>query len=532
MSSPDIQPLALSGFFPPVNNAAETERGAGTLPSRAGGTGAPLYLLSQLRIFDNAKVGGVTVPRPDISDPNATSTIRRPHLSRGNARSAPMDPIDAARQHLERSPELMFLADPSVDVTSEAAGRPIPVDSYSARLGMPGFFPELERTLLSLQSLKWIIDGSREAHEIWTSPQTENKLDYASFRTLSDRWHALVARYVARGVQPDELERALERALVFSDLPKADRFRTMMAEVGIHAADHDDFIGKVMDEPRALEKLGSFQQLTPAMQNLLRTTANLAHFGHITQCEGGPEMFRKLKKTDIANRDPAAFEFAAFVYRCDVAGARGHVNAQGSITFNQTTFEAVELGLDACRHLKDTDEVGACKFLVGTRARWLGLSPLRDDGMMLGRLGGWTRLTTKSHGVALNEGFSKLSVSDRESAVPRLSVEGASKLRRTPTYMPALLDNLIKHAKFGTHQEGVIAAITIGVPFIVSTLEKYEAMVDAKMMSDEVPLNFNPAAGIAASNPDRLLRKDLININPETGAVTILDPKTDAVTIS
>lgn len=427
--------------------------------------------------------------------------------------------LDAARVRVAQYPDLNHLADLSVSVTNEAAGGSVPENSYSAGLGKSQHFVEFERSLQSLRCLDLLVDGGVAAYDEWTAAQTGQKLDYPSFQRLSNRWRELVKHYATKGIGPDELKRAAEVSLVLGDMGKAASVRTMMADLGIHDADHDDFYGHVMREPRALARLESFQLLQSGSQNLLRATASLAHFGHITHCEGGPQMFGKLKASNILSTDPFAFEFAALSHTCDVAGAQGHRNTNGSLTYSQATFDAIEATFDACRTLKHGNEESAYEELLQTRARWLGFSPDMEGDRMLARLGAMMRLTTPQQGTALKQGFSRLPSVRREHALIYLGIAGAEKLPRTPTWMPAVLVNLMSNPELGASPEERLSnAIEIGVPFITTTLEAYQAMLLAGEMSSDTPLNFNAMAGVAARTPT-LLRTAAVTINPENGEV-------------
>lgn len=304
-------------------------------------------------------------------------------------------------------------------------------------------------------------------------------------------------------------------------MAKAASVRDMMADLSIHDPDHDDFYGHVMANDAALQRLESFRRLSPEQQNLLRQSANLAHFGHITHCEGGPHMFAKLKASDIVKQDPDVFEFAAIVHVCDVAGALGHRNPEGSLTYDQATHNAIEATFDACRTLQHGDEVSAYESYLRTRAAWLGFSPHAVEDRVLARLGAMMRLATPDAGRALKDGFSTLSPRDSDDALRRLSVSGAAQLPRTPTYMPAVLVNLMNNRSLGaTPDERLARSVAIGVPFISAVLGFYQSMLSVGKLPMNVPLNFNVAAGVAATAPESLRWRNVM-IDPKTCEVRV-----------
>ena len=71
---------------------------------------------------------------------------------------------------------------------------------------------------------------------------------------------------------------------------------------------------------------------------------NLSHYqrstawnGPATHIEGGPNIYSKLKDSEIALRAPLDLEFDIFVHVYDVAGTFGHINNQSSIVMNENT---------------------------------------------------------------------------------------------------------------------------------------------------------------------------------------------------
>jgi len=435
--------------------------------------------------------------------------------------SLPLSASDEAQQHVENYPELQHLASSWVTATNEAAGGNAPSESYSSQLDKGQQFVEFERSLVSLQSLNQVIDGSDQAYARLTSVQITPALGYGDFKSLSNRWQTLAEHYGSKGIYPNDLRTTAEVSLVLGDMGKAKSVRDMMADLGIGDVDHNDFYRRVMSHQEAPKRFESFRRLNPDLQMLVRKTAGLAHFGHITHCEGGPQMFGRLKASDILNQDPEAFEFAAFVHICDVAGALGHRNPKGSAAYTKATFHAVEATFDACRALKDGDEVSAYALLIRRRAHWLGLSPYSDEGRMLTRLGALMRLVTLEHGQALKESFSKLSLKDRDMARLALSASKAGQTCRAPTYIPALLVNLANNRQLGnTVEERLMHAVKIGVPFISFTLNTYRSMLDQGSLRPDVPLNFNPLSGTAAVAPE-LLRSGTAWIDPKNGEVLL-----------
>jgi hypothetical protein len=422
--------------------------------------------------------------------------------------------FDEAQQHADRHPELAWLADSGVAATNEGLALLTDAvkDSYSKQLGQQQFFPEFERSLQSLRCLSLIVDGSKSSHEEFVRHQCAPKLSFAQFQSMCAQWKKLLENHPE--LNANELLQAAQTALVLGDMGKSPKAREEMQALGIDDPDHDDFYGHVMQTPEALKQLPSFVALNPVQQNVVRSSAGLAHFGHITHCEGGPAMYANLTRTEAGVSSAVPFDFAMVVHMCDVAGALGHKNNQGSLTYNEHTHLAMQDTIASCELLSSGDALQAYHQYLSARAERLGLSADIPSDQMLARLGAMLRLFTPQDGVAL-------SAAEQDQAMAYLMPEGAAQLPRTPTYMPAVLVNLCNNKKLGESQQARLAqAIRIGIPYITAALQTYRAMLSSGQMGDDVPLNFNPIAGVAATDPGALMKQQ-VTINPVTGAVTL-----------
>jgi len=210
-------------------------------------------------------------------------------------------------------------------------------------------------------------------------------------------------------------------------------------------------------------------------------------------------MFTDLKASDILTKDSCAFDFAVHVYVCDVAGALGHRSNKGSRSYDDQTFRAIEAAIEACRSLETQDEKFAYEHYLRKRADWLGIELTSESDRMLVRVGAMMRLFEPEQGTALREGFASLLARERMNALCYLSPIAASYFQRTPTYLPAVLVNLLNNEKTAqTQPERIRKAIRIGVPYIVEALRKYNNLLLCGEISNDVPLNFNRIAGVAA----------------------------------
>ena len=134
----------------------------------------------------------------------------------------------------------------------------------------------------------------------------------------------------------------------------------------------------------------------------------MAHEGHITHLEGGPEMFFQLRRSKILTEAPLAWQLHFFVHRCDIAGALGHVQPEGSLVYTEQAHQSVS-------QLHGPD---------------------------------WNR-------IVLQWNFHEINLA-----------------RQTPTYLPATLVNLANNPALGaTADERLTQAITLGLPFLACVLD-------------------------------------------------------------
>ncbi|HEV3157570.1 MAG TPA: hypothetical protein VGZ00_09525 [Candidatus Baltobacteraceae bacterium] len=405
---------------------------------------------------------------------------------------------ESAAKYLSLYPELHWYAYADVTATNEAVTTQSPEGSYAKRFGKNGVFPEFERSLCCLRCFDLLLEGSKAAYEEFTNSQPLNiKLKFEHFQTLCRRWRDVEDSHPS--LNCEDLRAAARAAIVLGDIGKTGDARRLMSRFQIMAEDHDDFYADVMAHPEAADDLPTFRRLNLGQRVLLRKTADLAHFGHITHCEGGPEMFADLKTSNILTKDPRAFDFAVHVYVCDVAGALGHRSNKGSRSYDDQTFRAIEAAIDACRSLKTQDEAFAYEHYLRKRADWLGIMLTSESDRILVRVGAMMRLFEPEQGKALREGFASLPAREQKNALRYLSPIADSYFQRTPTYLPAVLVNLLNNERTAqTQHERICKAIRIGVPYIVEALRKYNNLLLRKEISNAVPLNFNRIAGLMA----------------------------------
>jgi predicted transcriptional regulator YdeE len=436
---------------------------------------------------------------------------------------SPIDGKEWVEKCVEQHPEILWLADANVRKTEE--GQATLQGTYSEQLFGQKYI-EFDRTIMTIQCLKLILDGSDQAYLTFTAAQKDGKLSRESFLALHLQGQQLL-KSKWKGLSELQMAQAMETALVLGDIGKSEKARELLKPYGIKAPDHDDFYGEAMQVIVQHPKLcPSFDRLPSPAKELLAEIANLAHYGHVTHLEGGAGMFSKLKESRVPSSDPIALSFDLFVHTCDVAGALGHVNNQSSLVYTEPAHRAMQAMGDAVRVLSNTQktEWDAYNDYLAVRASWLGLSPEDRSDRVLSRIGAMLRLFTIEEGVVLKKAMLEIDVDVRNRIAAQLDVQQQDQPVRTPTYMPAVLVNLSNHSQLGeTKEERLFKAITLGLPFITRVLEKHKELVANHEIDPNIPLNFNKMAGVAKTSPHSL--SDSFFIDEEGNVLLMGDGK-------
>lgn len=403
-------------------------------------------------------------------------------------------------------PEILWLASSEVKKTEE--GRASAKESFSEML-FGSKFIEFDRTLMTLRSLKLILEGSKAAYLEFTACQPEEmKLTKNSFNVLHQQGQKLLTSHW-KGMSELEMIQALEAALILGDMGKSQKARNLFAPYDVNDPDHDDFYGSAMNVLAKHPDIApSFSKLSPRGKQLLCKVANLAHYGHITHLEGGLNMFNHLEKSRIPVEDPTALAFDYFVHICDVAGAFGHISQKGSLAYTELTFKALQATYESvcilCNPQKTAKD--AYVFYLNKRAGWLNLNANNKGDCVLARVGAMLRLFTPEEGTILKRAIAQLSPEELEKIISQFDVQDKVSQGRTPTYMPAVLLNLMNNDSLGSSkEERLMKAVTIGLPFLSKVLEKHTQLICEGKANASIPLNFCLVAKFAKEMPLHLI---------------------------
>lgn len=443
---------------------------------------------------------------------DASTSIKSTSSSSAQGQSQ-TDKLWWAQHYIKEYPEILYLGSAEVRKTEE--GEPSSQGSYSEKLCGQKYI-EFDRTLMTLHCLECILDGSKDAYDTFTKAQPkETRLSKESFQDL----HHLGQRLLKSGwggMSPLQMAKTMETALALGDIGKSERARELFKPYGVSAPDHDDFHEELLPVLAKHPELSpSFAKLPEAGRQLL-LKIHLAHYGHITHLEGGLSMYDKLKQSQVPSKDPIALDFDLFVHICDIAGALGHLNNESSLVYTEPSHRAMQAVAESVRVLAHPEATtwDAYNTYLTIRASWLGLNPQDRFDRVLTRIGTMLRLFTPEEGIILKTALLKLEAQDQDRITAQLDVQKGEEIGRTPTYIPALLINLLNNPQLGvSKEERLMQTVFIGLPFISRVLEMHKGQISKQKYDPMIPLNFNKMAGVAKTAPQNLHQE--CRIDPE-----------------
>lgn len=409
--------------------------------------------------------------------------------------------------------EISWFADPHVAVTSEASGgkqsegwvhqlinHPNLELKHLFKLPAQGKYIELERMLSSIVAFQLILDGSLAAYHAFTLHQSRfKKLLYSSFFKLNE-----LAKKVTTNKNAFD---AMMAILIYSDLGKTPKARSKASTIGIQSIDHDDWLEALflMENHQISQVIPSFFGMNPSTKEWLKKVSRSfkVHLGHVLHLEGGIKMFHKLE-TALSKGEMSqdTFDFAFLVQMCDVAASQSHGNIEGFAAFIENTFKGYQIVREALEKLiNERNSVKALEFCLIERGRLLGLSCDFSFEKVLIRLACMMRLYTKEEGRILKLVAAQLNETDRALLEKQFDISsGFNSWNRNPTYIPAVLVNLIRFHDGAEMIEEKLKRALNGALCIAKLLEAYSHKPE--QVSSEIPLCFNLIAQLAYTNPE------------------------------
>ncbi len=395
----------------------------------------------------------------------------------------------------DRHPELLWLADESVEVTQEAIPHHAK-DSWS-KLYLGQSFQEVDRSCLALLNLHRIARGRPEDYQGFVAAQKEPVLSWDDFSSLHGRYQQLLHEYPT--LTEAQILDVLETGILLLDLGKCRHFMDELASFGLMEGDqyyfHVELLELLQEHP---ELVPSYARLPSEGKQLLYDVRDVGHYGHMTHLEGGVEMFDAIVHYWRHGGSRRALEAHFLMHICDVSAALGHVHPYSSLVLRADVLANLEEVHATCLRFVDpsfSKEQGWLK-IASDRAHRLHAPRIPDGalGRVYGRLLASMRIDGASIARIVCLSLSKLSEEKKTLVCEQFGCLDPKGY--TPTYIPAVYVNYMQAlVQQGVClEEATAQCVRLVVPWLASAKAAFSAF-------DQDPLNFNSIAGSVRKNP-------------------------------
>ncbi|KAH8748685.1 hypothetical protein F5882DRAFT_489810 [Hyaloscypha sp. PMI_1271] len=332
-------------------------------------------------------------------------------------------------------------------------------------------FDEVNRTLVSVLALRWLVNGQYETF-VSNQPQPV-RLTRESFDWMRDL-------FVHFFRDPDELY-ALISVVVINDLGKDEELTLDYHDLtgdDISTLNHDMILIKAVDAGlvHCLDRLPGDQKQDVVCGLRLGAKFN---FGQLAQAENAPACLSSLM--DMRSR-PHAFELHFLEQLLDIAGAAGHMDWTCAKKLVEPIIQAYRNAYDAAtgviagnlglRDGYDLILVRRAQLLQEEGFRELNVRDPEDRALM--RLLCMAGVADVEGAKLFDETWATLEIVTKKSLVHSLNIDGSTMEPAVqPTYMPALLTQAVdvdgprsrrtKQAYLRSALRYLVRVMTIGV---------------------------------------------------------------------
>jgi hypothetical protein len=358
---------------------------------------------------------------------------------------------------------------------------------------------EFDRTVMSIHALDVFLRGKYEDYLEFVSRQPKGtQLEWQSFLAIQNHMHSVLSSY--KKISESNLEKLLEFALIFRDAATSQATSDRISSVLGKACFQSDLLSHFNEFGK--EIFPSYDRFSTQERELISDWVGLINYEEVSRLEGGPEMFAKLKASDLLTKDPLSFEMSMFLYICQVAGAMAHIDQKSSLTYNEDMHQTLQAIKNACYLLKDNSEMDAYNHYLGIRAKWLGLDSGSPLHRTLTRVGTMLMLYNKEEGRILKESFLRLDPENLALVVEEFNINRKDHLWKLPTSLPSVLVNFSNGMLQGSSQKESLEQT-------IKVLAKILRCQKTALLRKETPLNFDPISKIAKDSPSILLDGEL-----------------------
>lgn len=332
-------------------------------------------------------------------------------------------------------------------------------------------FAEVNRTLVNMLALKWILAGD---YDSFTACQSEpSKLNRESFQHMCDFFKDYEDIY------------ALLVAVVVDDLGKNPQLAKEVAgkiddfTKDVKRENHSDFLCEavMMGMITALKKVSE-----TGRKAIIRSIQIGGHLSisQLVQGENVPANLSILRKIQD---DGSGYYVRAMVTLLDVAGAAAHSDARGCLVMTESVFQGYMTTIETLKKFtQNSSEIPserACYDLVlADRAKSLHLkgyellSTDNKEERALLRIFCIGRVDSKQSADVFKKSFAELSTTERDNLIRGLNVDGLSDgIAILPYYAPGLTAEVLRRVR-GREDHFIVQALSAFLRFLARVLEE------------------------------------------------------------
>ena len=310
-------------------------------------------------------------------------------------------------------------------------------------------YAEVNRTIVGMLALKWIISGDYESFTAYQTPPV--KLRQESFDQLRELFF--------EALKIDEYVYSLIVSMLVNDLGKDPSLRSDIAplieQYGYPAHPNHDMVVYIASVHGGIPLINEFEgrQTLADLQLGLRFGSEL-NMGQLAQAENIPGSMEKAMAMMDGHRQAFDLKFMELIL--DVAGAAGHDDARCAKAMVEPVFQTYMTTRQALLDILDgkANLEGGYNYILDQRGQLLqqlgfqSLSVEIPAERALLRLLTMSRTATKQQAELVADGFLRLPANVRQALIDGLSVTGLNDgTAILPYYMPALFAETIKATK-------------------------------------------------------------------------------------
>ena len=353
-------------------------------------------------------------------------------------------------------------------------------------------YDEINRTLTGLLCLRWIYNNEYERF-IAGQPAT---------RRLSPKSFDWLNTYFRQNLQTPQDILPLVVSLIINDLGKDPNLEREVAEYfeqngdNLPKQNHDSLLYEAAMIPGMINCLSLLNEAEKEDLVLGLELGSELNAGQLAQAESVPinlEFLRELRGREHA------FELKYMEQILDVAGAKGHVDANGSINLIQPVFETFQtvhgVSLEIIR--KDISLRDAYDLVLKKREKLLvnvgfrRLSVNKDEDRALLRLLTMGRTVDRDQAELFATAFERLDERSRSCLITGLNIDGnVNEHAVLPYYMPAVIADTLSKTRECSEQDRQRALTTL-MRYLAKVFDQSPKVEFTNALADGVVMEHN-----------------------------------------